>query len=395
MKKFFIIMFLVLVASLTFAAPSTSTVPFQAKLFQSVAGDLVPNGSYTMTVAIYTESAGTSTPLWTEVHSAVDVWDGNFGIFLGETTPFPSSFATQSTLYLKVTLAGQTVYGGLIPITAVLFSQFAGLATSANYATSANFSSKASALTNMNISQFANDSGFVLSANLGAVIINTANYAVKAGSLVNNNVGQFTNDAGFITAGAVTKLTPNTANYASTAGTAGVASLLSNMNLSQFTNDSAFITAGAVIKLTPNTANYAVKAGSLTNMNLSQFSNDLGFLTLNSTISTATYAAKATTANVALAIDASNIFGAITVSGSTVNVQQNLNVTNYVSASSLGVGTLSIGTALNVAGYAGQDATLNVVVDTQFSTWGFLQKTFQQVVIKKGIIVSVGAPITK
>jgi hypothetical protein len=391
MKKV-LIMFLIMLVSFTFAAPSTNTVPFQAKLFQSAAGDLVPNGSYTMTLAIYSESAGTSTPLWTEVHTVVDVWDGNFGIFLGETTPFPSSFSTQTALYLKVTLAGQTVYGGLIPITAVLFSQFADLAATANYASTSNFSTKASALSNMNISQFANDSGYVLSANLGAVVINTANYAVKAGSLINNNVGQFTNDAGFITAGAVTKLTPNTANYASTAG---VASTLSNMNVSQFTNDSAFVTTGIVLKTIINTANYAVKAGSLMNMNLSQFSNDLGFLTINSTISTATYAAKATTANVALAIDASNIFGAITVSGATVNVQQNLNVTNYVSASSLGVGTLSIGTALNVAGYAGQDATINVVVDTQFSTWGFLQKTFQQVVIKKGIIVSVGAPITK
>ena len=65
--------------------PGTITFNFQGRLNNS-AGQPVPDGNYQMRFFIYADSVG-GTPLWTELHSAVPVAGGFFGLDLGSVVP--------------------------------------------------------------------------------------------------------------------------------------------------------------------------------------------------------------------------------------------------------------------------------------------------------------------
>jgi hypothetical protein len=142
-------------------------------------------------------------------------------------------------------------------------------------------------------------------------LVNTANHAVTADALTDMNISQFNNDSGFVTAGEFVRVTANqaltsdiasTANYAIQAATADA---LTSMAISQFTNDSQYVTAGEKIAAAV-TADYAIQAATadaLTSMAVSQFTNDSQYVTAGEQIAsaiTADYAVSASTANVAI-----------------------------------------------------------------------------------------------
>ncbi len=399
-KISFLVAVLVLVFSMAFS--TVHTVPFQGTLFQSLDGTVVPNGTYTMTVKLFDNVDGTGTALWTETHTGVDVLDGSFGVYLGDTVAIPGSIAAINSLYVKVDLGGQAVANNLIPVTSHLWAQFAKVAQSANTAITANvalslanknisqftndvgfaktvdianiavntsnFATTAGALSNMGNAQFSNTAGFAKTSELAAATVSTANIALKAKALVAMNIGQFSNDTGYITLAEVPVV--SSVNFATKAGS------LSSMTISQFTNDTGYAKTSEIAAININTANYAVKASALTTMGNAQFTNDAGYAKTADLAS-----ATVNTANVAVlavSMPASGLTGALTINGTTAQAQQFKAVKPY-----------------QINGFTGIDTTTNIVVNVSSDTFGFVKRTYKTLVVKGGLVVSESATFVR
>ena len=61
-----------------------------------------------MVFSIYNQESGGS-PLWAETHTSVDVINGSFYVVLGSVTPIPSSIATSVTLWLEISVEGESL----------------------------------------------------------------------------------------------------------------------------------------------------------------------------------------------------------------------------------------------------------------------------------------------
>ena len=302
------------------------------------------SGNLPMSFALYSASFG-GIPLWSSGLLNIDVVDGVYSVALGtNANPINDTFIISTNDYfLEIVVNGET----LNP------RQFMSKSLQAVSAQSAGKSAVSDALSNTNISQFSNDSGYITSFG----ILNTANYAVNAGSAVNATnasdsvllggktasnlnvasalisttanylslmtISQFSNDSGYLTSVA----TVNTVNYAVSAGSAVSATNASDSVLLGGKTESNLNVASALIATTANyavvatnadlagdsvllggkaeaalnvaTALIATTANTLSLMTISQFSNDSGYLTSVGTVNTVNYAVAATNADIA------------------------------------------------------------------------------------------------
>jgi hypothetical protein len=238
-------------------------------------------------------------------------------------------------------------------ISSANYAAVASLAGSANYATLA---TTAGTLSNLNISQFTNDSAYLIATGT----ISTSNYAGNAGLLNGQAASYYTNAANinnlpvYVTTGNAdlryqsisTPLGILTANadlrFLGINAVAVDSAKLNNQSASYYTNASnidsgtlslARLHADVVTKgFTISSANYSGTAGTLGNLNVSQFINDSAYLTATGTISTANFA---TQANTAQAMAASGLTGAIAVATS----NQILSIT---AAGNFGIGDVPV-----------------------------------------------------
>lgn len=82
------------------AAPSRY-LPFSAKLKSATSGEIVPDGTYTITFRVYDTDTG-GTPLWTEIQN-LRIGQGTVSAYLGAVTPLPASLTFEGdTYYLGV-----------------------------------------------------------------------------------------------------------------------------------------------------------------------------------------------------------------------------------------------------------------------------------------------------
>lgn len=89
-----------------------------------------------MTFSIFNvQTPGSHAPLWSEVHTSVQLSNGVFNVLLGSLTPFPVDlFDTYDDLYLRVTVDGEN----LSPLIHLASSAYAMKADTANHAHTAN-----------------------------------------------------------------------------------------------------------------------------------------------------------------------------------------------------------------------------------------------------------------
>ncbi|MFZ6030628.1 MAG: hypothetical protein ACOYYS_23220 [Chloroflexota bacterium] len=102
---------------------SAPKLHYQGRLLDPTTGALQADGTYSMTLGIYTASAD-GTPLWTESKN-VTVSKGIFSTLLGDTTPFDASAFNGQDLWLGVTVGDDPQMTPRQPLAYVPYAIFA------------------------------------------------------------------------------------------------------------------------------------------------------------------------------------------------------------------------------------------------------------------------------
>jgi hypothetical protein len=108
-------------------------------ILRNTTGIPVADGNYPMVFTIWNAATG-GTQLWLENHATVAAKEGAISVQLGETVPFGTLFATQSTLWLQIAVdtgTGSQVYDPRVPLASVPYAKKAENATNATNATNA------------------------------------------------------------------------------------------------------------------------------------------------------------------------------------------------------------------------------------------------------------------
>ena len=89
--KGFSVLFFVMVSVLAFVFPAFADVPYLIN-YQGIVTetDGTPiTGTHDVTFKIYPDSLPATSPLWTELHTGIEIDEGLFNVILGGTTPIP------------------------------------------------------------------------------------------------------------------------------------------------------------------------------------------------------------------------------------------------------------------------------------------------------------------
>jgi len=111
------------IALIGFALPSKAQIPRQLSyqgVLTNAAGELVPDGDRSLTIALYSEASGGSA-IWTETQT-VTVVRGLFNAILGRITPIPPSLFFDRAYFLGVSVDGGTELAPRAALTAAPYA---------------------------------------------------------------------------------------------------------------------------------------------------------------------------------------------------------------------------------------------------------------------------------
>ncbi len=109
-----------LAPTLTVQAGVPHLVQYQGRLTDNMGVPL--DTTVPLTFSIFTDSVPTTTALWTESFTAVEIHDGLFEVLLGSTNPLPSSVFNGSIRGLGIRIGSGPISDPLIPITSMAYA---------------------------------------------------------------------------------------------------------------------------------------------------------------------------------------------------------------------------------------------------------------------------------
>ena len=98
-------------------------INFQGTLTDSSGNPIT--GTETMTFSLYTDTVGVSS-MWSETHTSVELVDGLFRVQLGSVTPLLPSLLDESSLWLGITVSGNSEMSPLMQVVSVAYSYRVG-----------------------------------------------------------------------------------------------------------------------------------------------------------------------------------------------------------------------------------------------------------------------------